>query len=184
MQGMSFDPAGFYQFNVAGGAVHTKGGQRMVLLSDDVLSTLVSAAVERGDVRAVRRLGRHMGDVVAENMGGGLGGAALEEAAAHISAVMGVFGWGSLALERWGHALVCRVHDMPSLDTDNLGMAALLGGLFSRVLDKDVVCLPVDGEGRLIMINPAVAEQVWSWYAQGDSLSEIVGKLEPSGTDV
>lgn len=181
---MSFDPAGFYQFNVAGGAVHTKGGQRMVLLSDEVLGLLVSAAVERGDVRAVRRLGQHMGDVVAQSLGGGLANASMEDAAAHISAVMGVFGWGSLGLERWGHALVCKVEDMPALDADNLGMAALLGGLFSRVLGKAVVCLPVDGEGRLIMINPAVAEQVWAWYAQGDSLSEIVGKLEPSGTSV
>lgn len=181
---MSFDPAGFYQFNVAGGAVHTKGGQRVVLLSDEVLGLLVSAAVERGDVRAVRRLGQHMGDVVAQSLGGGLANASMEDAAAHISAVMGVFGWGSLGLERWGHALVCKVEDMPALDADNLGMAALLGGLFSRVLGKAVVCLPVDGEGRLIMINPAVAEQVWAWYAQGDSLSEIVGKLEPSGTSV
>ena len=39
-----FDPSGFYEFNLTGGTVRTRTGERVVILSEDVLSSLVAAA--------------------------------------------------------------------------------------------------------------------------------------------
>src|SRR5690606_27452036 len=54
MSGVSFDPTGFYEFSLETGSVKSRDGARVVMVSDSVLATLVSGAVERGDVTAVR----------------------------------------------------------------------------------------------------------------------------------
>ena len=52
-----FDPSGFYEFNLTGGTVRTRGGERVVMLSEGVLSALVEAAARDGDLTPLRRLG-------------------------------------------------------------------------------------------------------------------------------
>ncbi|MFW2388515.1 MAG: hypothetical protein ACN4G0_09280, partial [Polyangiales bacterium] len=56
-----FDPSGFYEFNLTGGTVRTRHGERVVLLSEDVLSSLVAAAARDGDLTPLRRLGELLG---------------------------------------------------------------------------------------------------------------------------
>ena len=53
-----FDPSGFYEFNLTGGMVRARTGERVVILSEDVLSSLVAAAARDGDLTPLRRLGR------------------------------------------------------------------------------------------------------------------------------
>ncbi|MCA9608549.1 MAG: hypothetical protein KC619_23250 [Myxococcales bacterium] len=180
MAGASFDPGGFFEFDLASGAVHARGAGRVLILSDSVVAPLVSAAVGNGDLTSVRKLGRELGESVARD----LGGSALElpvegvlEAAAGILSVMG---WGRLRIDRWGDALVASLEQIPRLDDDHLGVAALLGGLFSSLSDREIACVPVSAEGHFLLVDPSVAQKVWKWSRAGDDIAAIVGRLAPA----
>jgi hypothetical protein len=160
-----FDPSGFYEFNLAGGTARTRAGERVVVLSEAVLSSLVEAAARDGDLTPLRRLDRPASVLSAESVLG------------HASAVTALFGWGRLAFERWGPALVISLRDKPQLDEDELGAAALLGGMFSEISQRQVSCVPV-GDSKFIMVDFEVAETVWGWYKDGADLPAIVGMLE------
>lgn len=175
-----FDPAGLYELDLAHGTVKTRGGDRVVVLSDTVLGPLVSAAAAAGDLTPVRALGEKLGEAARGS---------LEDAAAagpeavlgEARAVFGAFGWGRLGLERWGDALVATVDGAPGLDDAGLGLAALLGGLFSALAGREVSCVPASG-GRFLLVDPSVAEQVWSWAEGGADVASLVGRLHrPEG---
>jgi hypothetical protein len=171
------DPAGFFEFDLAGGEVRARSGHRVLVLSDTVVAPLVSAAVQNGDLTAVRRLGRHMGEEVANALGGELGDAPPDLVLGHAATVVSLFGWGRLHLERWGDALCARLEGLPQLDADHLAIAALLGGLFSALARKEVACVPVSAEGHFLLVDPHIAEQVWNWSRSGDDVAAIVGRL-------
>ncbi|MBW2684743.1 MAG: hypothetical protein JRE19_02365 [Deltaproteobacteria bacterium] len=166
-----FDPSGFYEFNLTGGMVRARTGERVVILSEDVLSSLVAAAARDGDLTPLRRLGELLGVQV-------LGSVLSPEAVlGHASAVTALFGWGRLAFERWGSALVIVLRDKPELDEDELGAAALLGGMFSEISQRQVSCVPT-GDSKFIMVDFEVAETVWGWFKDGADLPAIVGMLD------
>lgn len=176
-----FDPGGFYQFNLADGAVCTRGGDRVLVLSDTVVAPLVSAAVRNGDLTAVRELGRSVGDHARASLGGEPSSFSPETVLGHAAAVLGLFGFGRLAFERWNDALVATVTGGPPLDTEQLAVAALLGGMLSSLSGAEVACVPVD-EGTFVVVAPPIAEQVWSWSKEGASLGAIVGRLQPGAS--
>ena len=123
-----FDPSGFYEFNLTGGMVRARTGERVVILSEDVLSSLVAAAARDGDLTPLRRLGELLGEQVLGGLDRPASVLSPEAVLGHASAVTALFGWGRLAFERWGSALVVALRDKPELDEDELGAAALLGG--------------------------------------------------------
>ena len=71
-----------------------------------------------------------------------------------------------------------------------IGAAALLGGMFSEISQRQVSCVPA-GESKFIMVDFEVAETVWGWYKDGADLAAIVGmlvdeaiELEPGDRDL
>ena len=172
-----FDPGGFYEFNLSGGTVRTRGGQRVVILSEDVLSSLVAAAARVGDLTPLRRLGELLGEHVLGGLDRPASLLSPEAVLGHVSAVTSLFGWGRLTFERWVSALVVVLRDKPALDEDELGAAALLGGMFSEISQRQVSCVPA-GDSKFIMVDFEVAETVWGWYKDGADLPAIVGMLE------
>jgi hypothetical protein len=174
-----FDPGAFFEFDLGRGSVQTRSGARVLVLSHDVVAPLVAAAVETGDLTAVRRLGREIGRHALESLGRSASELSPETVLGHASCVLSLFGWGSLRFERWGDALVAIGHGVPELDGEQLGAAALLGGLFSALAGRDVACVPADA-GRYILVSPEVAEQVWAWSREGAQLATIVDQLAPS----
>jgi len=177
MPAPTFDPGGYFEFSLASGSARTRDGARVLLMSDAVLSSLVAAAVERGDVTAFRQLGKQLGESVVRALGSSASEAVPEEVLGHAASMLALFGWGKLTLERWGDALVASVSNLPELNDSHLGIAALLGGMFSYLMNEEVITLPADQTGRFILVSPAVAEQVWEWYTAGDSLESIVRRL-------
>ncbi|AKF09371.1 hypothetical protein DB32_006520 [Sandaracinus amylolyticus] len=147
------------------------------MLSDTVVAPLVSAAVQNGDLTAVRRLGRHMGEEVARALEGEAREAPPELVLGHAATIVSLFGWGRLRLERWGDALCARLDQLPQLDADHLAIAALLGGLFSALARHEVACVPVSSDGRFLLVDPQIAELVWNWSRAGDDVPAIVGRL-------
>jgi hypothetical protein len=172
-----FDPGAFFQFDLAKGAVRSRGGSRVLLVSESVLAPLINTAVANGDLTAIRSLGSQLGSIVAGTLGGPANGASPSQVIGHAGAVMSLFGWGRLRLEQWGDALVLQVEGLPPLDEDNLAVAALLGGLFSTLCSTEVACVPISRSAKYIMVDPRIAEQVWSWSKEGESLAAICGKL-------
>lgn len=172
-----FDPAGFFEFDLAAGGVRARSGNRVLVLSDTVVAPLVSAAVQNGDLTAVRRLGRHMGEEVAASLGGEAEHQSSETVLGRAATMVSLFGWGRLEVERWGDALLARLVDLPELDADHLAIAALLGGLFSAIARHEVACVPVTTDGRFLLVDPHIAEQVWNWSRGGDDIPTIVGRL-------
>lgn len=175
----AFDPAGFFEFDGGSGEVRARGGARVLVLSDAVLGPLVAAAVQSGDLTAVRRLGRHMGELVRGSLEGAPEEAPAEAVLGRARAILGLYGWGSLDIERWGDALVARLGHAPVLDEDNLAMAALLGGLMSSLAHREVACVPVTGDGAFMMVEPHIAEEVWGWARNGETIAHIVDRLAP-----
>lgn len=172
----SFDPGDFFRIDLAQGSVHTRGDERVLVLSDNVVALLVSAAVRNGDLTALRELGRVVGGHAEDSLGVPATEATPEDVLSHARAALALFGWGRLELERWGDALATSLTNLPMLDEDHLGVAALLGGLVSALADAEVACVPV-GEGRFLVVDPTVAEQVWTWSREGADLSTLVAHL-------
>lgn len=171
-----FDPTGYLQFDLGEGAVRTKAGDRVLVLSDTVVSPLVSAAVETGDLTAVRELGKHLGSQIVDSLGGSVLDDSPEAVLEHAAGVLAVLGWGRLGLERWGNAMVATVDNPPELDGENLGVAALLGGVFSALADAEVACAPLGG-ARYLVCDWTIAEQVWLWAKDGAEVGTIIDQL-------
>ena len=180
MSETSFDPGGFFQFDLAKGSVRSRGGARVLLVSESVLAPLINTAVAHGDLTAVRSLGSQLGALVASSLGASASGLAPAQVIGHAGSIMSLFGWGRLRLEQWGDAMVLQVDGLPPLDEDNLAVAALLGGMFSTLCSTEVACVPISHSTRYIMVDPRIAEQVWGWSKEGESLASISGKLAAS----
>ncbi len=175
----TFDPAGYYDFDLSSGAVKLRSGARVLLLSDNVLGPLVSSAVSNGDLTAVRRLGKQLGEEAKVSLGESPGKLTSDVVLTHAATVVALFGFGKLSLERWGDALVARIHEAPLLDENELGIAALLGGLFSALAQRETACVPV-GQSGFLVVDPGIAEEVWSWTQAGATLPTMIGRLEAS----
>jgi hypothetical protein len=177
MTDTSFDPGGFFQFDLAKGSVRSRGGTRVLFVSEGVLAPLINTAVANGDLTAIRSLGSQVGTIVSSTLGGPANASLPAQVIGHAGAVMSLFGWGRLRLEQWGDALVLQVEGLPPLDEDNLAVAALLGGLFSTLCSIEVACVPIGRTAKYMMVDPRIAEQIWTWSKEGESLAAIASKL-------
>jgi hypothetical protein len=178
----AFDPGAYYAFDLARGAVHTRHGERVLMLSTDTLGPLVSTAVRHGDLTAVRLLGKRIGEDAVRSLGGDAKTASPEAVVNHASGTLSLLGWGVLALERWGRALVIALDGAPQLDPDRLGLAALLGGLLTSLGGRDIACVPVNDGMRFVIVHPSIAETVWTWTKEGKPLADVVARLAPEAS--
>lgn len=174
----AFDAGLFYEFDVSAGTVRSRGGNRVLVVSERVIRPLVEASLQKGDLTALRRLGKDIGEHVASFFDVPLADLSPEVVLGHAAGVLSLFGWGRLAFERWGSALVAVLEGAPALDEGRLGTAALLGGAVSALAGREVACVPVEGASFLV-VDPSIAEQVWSWAKEGVTLAELVGRLVP-----
>ncbi len=173
---MAFDPGGFFEFDLAQGAVRARGGERVLVLSDSVVAPLISAAVGNGDLTSVRKLGRQLGEHAAHGLSDP-NASTPEAVLGQAAGVLSLFGWGRLSVERWGDALAAHLTGLPTLDPEHLGIAALLGGLFSALANREVACVPVGAEGMFLIVDPSVAQNVWKWSRGQTDVAAIVGRL-------
>jgi hypothetical protein len=173
-----FDPGGYYAFDLSRGSVETRHGDRVLILSTDTVGPLVSLAVKHGDLTAVRALGKRIGEDAARSLGSDVRRATPEAVVTHASGTLALLGFGSLALERWHDALVLSLSGAPPLDSEHLGLAALLGGLLTSLGGRDIACVPVENGSRFVVVHPMIAEEVWTWSKEGQNVAQIVMKLE------
>ncbi len=175
-----FDPGAFYEFDLPSGRVRGRTGERVIVLSEAVLGPLVAAASSAGDLTPVRTLGALLGDEVVASLGRESDGLSTETVLSHAAAIFAMHGFGKLGVERWGDAMVLAVTDTPTLDEMWLGLAALLGGMFSQISRREVACVPVE-PGRFLVVDPSIAGDVWNAAQSGASLGAICGSLASGG---
>jgi hypothetical protein len=120
-----------------------------------------------------------MGKMLAASLGDNALNRAPETVLGHAANLIALYGWGRLHLERWGDALCLSVDELPPLDEDNLAVAALLGGLFSTLSEQEVACVPIGDSNRYLMVDPQIAEYVWSWSKEGESLRSPQPSAQP-----
>lgn len=174
-----FDPAAYYTFDLRVGAVRNRHGDRVLVFSADAIGPLVSTAARHGDLTSVRTFGKRMGEYAAQSLSSEAGSAAPEAVLNSASGTLALLGWGQLSFERWGRALVLCLEGAPTLDAGRLGLAAMLGGLFTALGGRDVACVPVGEASRFIVVHPQVAETVWTWTKEGADLPQVVARLMP-----
>ncbi len=179
MEQPGFDPGDFYEFDLARGAVRTRGGGRVLVLSDGVLRQLVSAALHKGDLTALRSLGQEVGGQARASLGPSLAQLPPETVLGHASGHFALFGFGRIRLDAWGDALVATLDGAPQLDNDRAALGALLGGLFSALTGQDVACVPVGNEAQFVIVEPSIAPDVHGWAKHGADVATVVGRLAP-----
>jgi hypothetical protein len=181
-----FDPGGFYEFDLEHGAVRTRGGARVLMLTDSALGALVSSPLaDSANPGAREAVGKELGRVLAAHVASSLpgkkvGDCAPETVLGHAAAVLGLFGWGRLGFERWGDLLVLTLDGSPRLDAQGAYVAALLGGLLTSLSGRDVACVPLRNHA-FAAISPPLAEQVAAWARAGSTPAQIVDRLESGG---
>lgn len=173
----NLDPTAIFKFDQSSGAVRVRGGERALVLTESALAPLVNAAVMGGDLKAIRRLGRLVGSLAAQELPRNPGQCPLGEVTDRMAGLVGLFGFGKLAVEQWGDALVATVAKSPVLDEGQLTLAALLGGALSELSGQEVACVPVGPAGAFLVVHSGIAEAVWGWAREGMSLAAVLGRL-------
>jgi len=173
-----FDPGGFWEFHLSGGAVRTREGRRVVVLPENVAGPLVRLALDQGDQSLLTEIGAGLGAEAVASLGDGLQERSPETVLGHARSVVALFGLGRLSLDRWGDMLVATLDGAPELHSD--GLAALLGGLFGALGGIEVGCVSAGG-GRFLLVHPDVVDAVSAMVASGAELGSVASQLAPSG---
>ena len=175
MDAPRFDPAGYYELDVAKGTVRTRRGERVIILSDNVVTALVSAAARSGDLAGLRALGTQVGTEVREVLGDDPKRATPEAVLTEAAAVVATLGLGSLSVDRWGDAIAVRLDDAPELA--ETALQAFLEALLESMAGRAVAC--VSAAGSFLVVDPGIADVVRGWAAGGASIATMVGRLGP-----
>lgn len=175
-----FDPAGFYDLDVATGQLRARGEGPVVALQREELSALLAAAASGDGPEVIGRLGARLGGAVARALGGPAKDRSPEAVAGRVADVLGVFGWGRVVFERWGPALAVRWPDAPVAAG---AAASLLGGLIGAVAEREIACVPLADE-RFLIVSPRIAGTVRAWVAREEAdVASVVARLAPTAPE-
>ncbi|MDW8246139.1 MAG: hypothetical protein RMJ84_06145 [Sandaracinaceae bacterium] len=176
---LPFSPTSYFRAQLKEGKMLTRGERRVLVVSEESMRSLVRLAIKSGDLNAIRRLGRAIGQEVLASLGEDPNQLPPHALVDHFAGLWALFGWGLIEIESWGDALVMRVEGSPSLDENQLGLAALLGGSVSALASLEVAAVPV-GSNRFLLLAPEVADTVLEWSKKGYSLPAILDRLAPA----
>ena len=177
MSASSFDPRDAIHFDLQEGAVSTRAGTKLVVLSAEAVGAFIGAAGAEGGVGILRTLGDTLGGEALASLGTDANGATFSAVMEHIAGWLRVGGWGKLGIERWADALVV---EFVSTTVNARAAERLLEGLLCRVSGRQVACVHVQGS-RFLILDPAVAATARACARDGMRLGEIVADLEIAG---
>jgi len=175
-----FNPAQALKFDFGRGQVTLQGQGLCVVVPRHALLELLAAA----GVDAARNFGHQLGgDVgrrVAERLGSSIQQSPIEVFVDHLGGELALLGLGSLAVERWGIALVIVMQGAP---TDKTGVAllrAVVSGALQRALSRDAAVLELaqsEAELRLLVISNYAAPRVKGWLDEKVPWGEVIARL-------
>jgi hypothetical protein len=174
-----FDPAFSVQFDLGRGQIAVRDGGDRVLVPVDALVALCDGADREVRKDFAHRLGTEAGRRVAERLGDTTG-AGIEAVVEHIGGDLALMGLGSLAVERWGRALVVTIADSPFGARGDDLLVALLEGVFQRAFGRDasaVLLMRADAEARFLITSRAGAEKIRSWLSAGTAWGDALARF-------
>jgi hypothetical protein len=179
MPDLRFDPSKSVTFDLAHGLVRLEGAPAGLLVPADALAALVAAAGAEAGAAFGRSLGEAMGRRVAGRLteGAGVRGAAVEVVVEHLGGELAIAGLGSLALERWGRALVLVMDQSPLGDAL---LEAALAAAIEAATGRKVRVVGLGREGgraRFFVGGDAGAEKVKAWLGEGIGWGEALVRL-------
>lgn len=174
-----FDPGSFYEFHLSKGLVYSRGGDRVVVLPEDMLSAVFASAATGFDSPTLMvEMGERIGALIAESVGEA--GEALKSAPpdavlGHCATVLSLFGWGRLSMELWGAVVVMRVESC-ALGPDSCGW--MLSGMIRYLTETPVWCVPVPAEEAYVVLSEEAAAPWVEGRWEAVSVIEVVSRLE------
>lgn len=182
----SFDPTKAVTFDLTRGIVRLDDDSARILVPASALLSLAKAAGPQAATAFARSIGEPLGARVAARLSGAdaLRAASPETVVDHLGGEVALVGLGSLALERWGRALLLVVERSPLAQDD----ASLLGGVLEGALQgatgRAVHCVLLNGGAhcRFLITGEAAAHKAREWLAGGVSWGEVLARLHtPTG---
>jgi len=179
---LPFDPSYALEFDLGRGQIRLANAAERVVVPCDALLALCQGASEE----AVRDFGRRLGTEAGRLMNDRLGEAwraSLETVVEHLGGELALMGLGSLALERWGHALVLTFSHSALGAAGDFLLGSVLEGAMQRSFGRDVVAIKLSRDTdqvRFLIAGHAGASKVYHWLSEGmawgDALSRLAGQ--------
>jgi hypothetical protein len=202
---MRVDLTSAVRFDLPGGAVHTTGvglaGQagvaeeRAILVPVAALAEALASAPRDTREHVARAIGGAIGRRAAARFGGieGVRTASVDAVVESLTAEIALAGFGVLALERWGKALVVVLQAPPAFESNFFAplLEAALGAATAWATRATLTCMHLpdkpagkqgDDDGlRFLVARASSAEQVRMWMSSGVTWAEALRKLQRDG---
>ncbi|MCC7536967.1 MAG: hypothetical protein IT379_12175 [Deltaproteobacteria bacterium] len=172
-----FDPTGYLTFDLGTGKVHTRGGDRVVVLPDAALEAIASAP---GAEHTFRALGKALAHEVSASLGSPAAGSTPEDVATHVGGAFSTLGLGAVSFVTWGPALSVSARHVPaSVAPAALGalLETLIGELCGQELRLVLLSATVDGESTFAVVAPDAAPVVAEWATQEKNAAAVLARL-------
>lgn len=181
----SFDPTKAVTFDLAQGIVRLDDDSARILVPASALLSLAKAAGPQAVTSFAHSLGEPLGARAAKQLSGAeaLRAASPETVIEHLAGELALVGLGSLALERWGRALLLVVERSPLAQDANL-LGGVLEGALQGATGRAIHCVLLnDGsQCRFLITGEAAALRARQWLAEGISWGEVLARLHsPKG---
>lgn len=187
-----FDPSKAVTFDLASGLVHIEGAPSRVLVPADALRSLCAAAGGEASRAFGRSIGAPMGVRVAHRFasegaaeGEDVRSASVEAIVDHLGGELAIAGFGSLSIERWGHALVLVVDNSPLEGEGDGLLEAVLEGSLEAATHRPARALLIARDStraRFLIAGSAAVAKAKAWLEQGVSWGEALTRLHTQPT--
>lgn len=175
-----FEPVQSVLFDLGRGRIALRDSGERVLVSPDALLALCANAGDEALLDFGRRLGTEAGRRCAERLGEAAS-VSLEALVEHLGGDLALMGMGTLALERWGQALVFVITDSPFGAAGDRLLAAVVEGALLRAFGRNTGVVRLernDNRSRFFVTSPQGAERVRSRLASGTGWGDILVQLD------
>jgi hypothetical protein len=187
MTGLKLDPEGYFKFDLGGGIMRYREGDRLIAYPLAAMKKLLATSL--GDIQKTLpyTIGLHMGEEcgarVVEALGEDFleGDTVPEDFLAHLNAVFALHGLGMASMESWGDLLLLRwtIEKDAGIHVTEF-QEGVIAGVLSRVTGEafEAASVDDDGEGmRFIAGNATMVDWTKLWLGEGCGLGEIVDRL-------
>jgi hypothetical protein len=179
MDTSTFDPTRAVVFDLNRGQVTLNGGAPALIISAEALAHVCGLL----DTGAVRQFGSLLGKQAGARVRARLGAAllpTLEVMVDHLGGELCLGGLGSLAMERWGQALIVRIESCPLPASGHDLMSAYIESALLAVAGREVTALVLEQSAqsfRLLLCGKAASVKVKGWLGAGRSWGEALAAL-------
>jgi len=178
MEPSSFDPTHAVVFDLNRGQVSLEGAGQQLLFPADLMA-VVCGQLEAGVVRQLGvSLGRQAGARLRARVESST--ASLEVMVEQLAGELSLGGFGALAIERWGRALVARIDGYPLAGHGQELMGGYIEGALYVAVEREVTALPLERTAhslRLLLCNRSASARVKGWLLAGGSWGDALASL-------